>query len=63
MPRVVTLLAGAREAESAHCVGMVVLEASLSGSRELGLAAIAHLSRYRGTSRERTESDLWIFFT
>ena len=34
------------------------VDASLSGSQELGLAAVAHLSRYRGTSREHTESDL-----
>ena len=32
-------------------------------SRELGLVAGAHLSRYRGTSREHTESDLRVFFT
>ena len=31
-------------------------------SREGGLAAVAHLSRYRGTSREHTESDLRVFF-
>ncbi len=41
---------------------MAVIDASLSGSAELGLAAVAHLSRYRGTSREHTESDLRIFF-
>jgi len=28
---------------------MEALDASLSGSRELGLAAVAHVSRYRGT--------------
>lgn len=32
-------------------------------SPELGLAALAHLSRYRGTSRMHTESDLRVFFT
>ncbi len=37
--------------------------ASFDQSRELGLAAVAHLSRYRGTSREHTESDLRVFFT
>ena len=31
-------------------------------SRELDLAAVAHLSRYRGTSREHTASDLRVFF-
>jgi integrase/recombinase XerD len=31
-------------------------------SRASGLAAVAHLSRYRGTSREHTESDLRVFF-
>jgi len=31
-------------------------------SPELGLAAVAHLSRYRGTSRQHTESDLRVFF-
>ncbi len=36
--------------------------ASFDESRELGLAAVAHLSRYRGTSREHTESDLRVFF-
>ena len=30
---------------------------------ELGLAALAHLSRYRGTSRVHTESDLRVFFS
>ncbi len=49
--------------ERVHRVVMAVIDASLSGSRELGLAAVAHLSRYRGTSREHTESDLRIFFT
>ena len=32
-------------------------------SPELGVAALAHLSRYRGTSRMHTESDLRVFFT
>ena len=41
---------------------MAALDASLARSRELGLAAVAHLSRYRGTSREHTESDLRAFF-
>ncbi len=36
--------------------------ASLDQSHELGLTAVAHLSRYRGTSREHTESDLRVFF-
>ncbi len=42
---------------------MAAVDASLSGSGELSLAAVAHLSRYRGTSREHTESDLRIFIT
>ena len=37
--------------------------ASLRQSRELRLAAGAHPSRYRGTSREHTESDPRVFFT
>jgi integrase/recombinase XerD len=41
---------------------MAVLNASPAPSRELGLATVAHLSRYRGTSREHTESDLGVFF-
>ena len=41
---------------------MAVIDASQAGSPELGLAAVAHLSRYRGTSREHTESDLRVFF-
>ncbi len=45
-----------------HRVGMAAT-ASSDQSRELGLAAVAHLSRYRGTSREHTESDLRVFFT
>ncbi len=36
--------------------------ASSSPSRELSLAAVAHLSRYRGVSHEHTESDLRVFF-
>jgi integrase/recombinase XerD len=44
-----------------HRVGMAAT-ASFAQSRELGLAAVAHLSRYRGTSREHTESDLRVFF-
>jgi len=42
-------------------VGMAAT-ASFAQSRELDLAAVAHLSRYRGTSREHTESDLRVFF-
>ncbi len=37
--------------------------ASFEQAPELGLAAVAYLSRYRGTSREHTESDLRVFFT
>lgn len=37
--------------------------ASVDQSRELHVAAVAHLSRYRGTSREHTESDLRVFLT
>ncbi len=44
-----------------HRVGMAAT-ASLDPSRELGLAAVAHLSRYRGTSREHTKADLQVFF-
>ena len=47
---------------AAHSGGMAAFDASLAQSRELGLAAVAHLSRYRGTSREHTESDLRVFF-
>jgi integrase/recombinase XerD len=36
--------------------------ASVYQSPELGLAAGAHLSRYRGVSRQHTESDLRVFF-
>ncbi len=42
---------------------MAAVDASLWGSPELRLVAVAHLSRYRGTSREHTESDLRTFFT
>jgi hypothetical protein len=41
---------------------MAALDASLAPRRELGPATVAHLSRYRGTSREHTESDLRVFF-
>jgi integrase/recombinase XerD len=41
---------------------MVAVTAA-KGSPELGVAALAHLSRYRGTSRMHTESDLRVFFT
>ncbi len=41
---------------------MVAVDATAAGSGELGLAAVAHLSRYRGISREHTESDLRVFF-
>ncbi len=51
------------EAEQAHRLCIAAVDASLSSSGEFGLAALAHLSRYRGTSREHTESDLRIFFT
>lgn len=40
----------------------MVATASFDQSPELGLAAVAHLSRYRGTSRQHTESDLRVFF-
>ncbi len=40
----------------------MAVTATSDQSRELGLAAVAHLSRYRGTSREHTESDLRVFF-
>jgi len=42
---------------------MVAVYATAAGSGELGLAAVAHLSRYRGTSRVHTESDLRVFVT
>lgn len=45
-----------------HVGGMAAHDAYLTQSRELGLAAVAHLSRYRGTSRVHTESDLRVFF-
>lgn len=40
----------------------MAVPASSDQSRELGLAAVAHLSRHRGTSREHTQSDLRVFF-
>ena len=40
----------------------MVASASVDQSPELGLAAVAHLSRYRETSRQHTESDLSVFF-
>jgi site-specific recombinase XerD len=40
----------------------MVASASVKQSLELGHEAIAHLSRYRGTSRQHTESDLRVFF-
>ncbi len=43
-------------------VGMAAT-AAFDQSRGLGCAAVAHLSRYRGTSREHTESDLRVFST
>ncbi len=42
---------------------MAAIEATQQGPHEFGLAAVAHLSRYRGISREHTESDLRVFFT
>ena len=42
---------------------MAVVSATEAGSGQLGLGAVAHLSRYRGTSREHTESDLRQFFS
>ena len=44
-----------------HPVRMVA-SAPVDQSPELGLAAVAHLSRYRGISRQHTESDLRVFF-
>lgn len=41
---------------------MAALDASSAPTHELGLATVAHLSRYRGSSREHTESDLRVFF-
>ncbi len=52
----------ADRAGAAHCRCMAALNASAGPSGELGLAAVAHLSRYRGTSRVHTESDLRVFF-
>ncbi len=62
MPRVSLGWLLVDKAEQADAVGMAAIDASLLGSRELSLAAVAHLSRYRGTSREHTQSDLRIFF-
>ena len=45
-----------------HTGAMAVFDASAGPSQQLGLATAAHLSRYRGTSREHTESDLRVFF-
>ena len=45
----------------AHRGGMAGT-AFLSQSRDLSLAAVAYLSRYRGVSRQHTESDLRVFF-
>jgi site-specific recombinase XerD len=42
---------------------MAAIDATQQGSHELGLAAVAHLARYRGISRQHTESDLRVFFT
>jgi site-specific recombinase XerD len=41
---------------------MAALGVSLELSRDLGLATVAHLLRYRGTSRVHTESDLRVSF-
>jgi integrase/recombinase XerD len=41
--------------------GVMAATASFDQPPELALAAVAHLSRYRGTSREHTESDLRVF--
>ena len=41
---------------------MAVFDATAVGTGELGVAAVAHLSRYRGVSREHIESDLRQFF-
>ena len=51
----------ARQGVGEQPVGMAAT-ACFDASRELGLAAAAHLSRYRGVSRQRTESDLRVFF-
>ena len=40
----------------------MVASASVDQSPELGHAALAHLPRYRGVSRQHTESDLRVFF-
>lgn len=48
---------------AAHTRGMAALDASLAPSQQLRLATVAHLSRYRGTWREHTESDLRVFIS
>ena len=53
------LLVGSSAAEQA---GGMAASASFDQTRELGLAAGAHLSRYRGVARQHTESDLRVFF-
>lgn len=45
-----------------HRVAMAAI-ASFDQPPQLGLAAVAKLSRYRGTSRQHTESDLRVFFS
>ena len=47
---------------AAHRISMAALDAAATGSSEIGMAAVAHLSRYRGVSRVHTESDLRQFF-
>ena len=47
---------------AAHTRGMAAPDASQAPSRVLGLATVAYLSRYRGTSRTHTDSDLRVFF-
>ena len=61
MPRCHPIRPLAKPSIAEHRVDMAVTATS-DQSRELGLAAVAHLSRYRGTSREHTESDLRVFF-
>jgi hypothetical protein len=58
MPHAVTRPADGRPADAAHARGMAALDAFLAPSRELGLPAVAHRSRYRGTSR----AHLRVFF-
>lgn len=38
------------------------LDVDVDAPQEERVAAVAHLSRYRGASREHTESDLRLFF-